>query len=98
VIPVKIVNGDNTELVHTLDIACTGARLGGLRSQLRMGETVVLHRGSKNAKFRIIWIRQLNPKEIQAGVQALENPNRLFGSGVAETNSQIKAEMTFAKA
>jgi len=28
----------------------------------------------------------------------LENPNRLFGSGVAETNSQIKAEMTFAKA
>jgi hypothetical protein len=38
-------------LVHTLDIACTGVRLGGLRSQPRMGDTVVLHRGSKCEVF-----------------------------------------------
>jgi hypothetical protein len=42
--------------------------------------------------FRIIWLRQLNSKEIQAGVQALENPNRLVGSGISEPHSQISRD------
>lgn len=94
VIPVKIVIDGDSQFVHTLDIGGSGARLGGLRSQLRVGEIIVLHRGVKNAKFRIMWIEQLTPNEIHAGVQALENENRLFGLGVPQQGSKIKAGMT----
>ena len=98
VIPVKIVIDGNSQFVPTLDIGCSGARLGGLRSQLRVGEIIVLHRGVKNAKFRIMWIEQLTPNEIQAGVQALENENRLFGLGIPQQGSTINAGMTLPNA
>jgi hypothetical protein len=94
VIPVKLVNGGNSQLIHTLDIGGSGARLGGLRSQLRIGEIIVLHRGVKNAKFRIMWIQQLSPNEIHAGVQVLENQNGLFGLEGSRQGSTMTAEMT----
>lgn len=94
VIPVKIVDGDSTQHIHTLDICGSGARIGGLRSQLQVGGTIVLHRGVRNAKFRIVWIRQLAPNEVHAGVEALESDNGLFGSVIAGQGSKEKVRMT----
>ena len=94
VIPVKIVDGDNSQHIHTLDICSSGARIGGLRSQLQVGGTIVLHRGNRNAKFRIVWIRQLTPNEVHAGVEALENENGLFGSVISGQIGKEKVRIT----
>ena len=94
VIPVRILEGDNCHHIHTLDIGASGARIGGLRSQLKVGGIIVLHRGVKNAKFRIVWIRQLTPNEVHAGVEALENENGLFGSVISGQTGKEKVRMT----
>ena len=78
VLPVKLSSGDDTQIAHTLDITRGGARLGGLRTHLQSGETVLLQRGSKKARFRIVWIRELGHNEIQTGIVCLEPQNNLF--------------------
>jgi hypothetical protein len=79
VLPVKVAMFGSTQFAHTLDITASGARLGSLRSELKPGEIIVLHRGAKKAKFRISWVQQLNPKEIQAGIEALEPQQNFWG-------------------
>lgn len=79
VLAVKVSLATVTHLVHTLDITDTGAQLGGLRAQLEPGMIVGLQRGRQKAKFRIVWIRQLAPNELRAGVECLEPQNKFWG-------------------
>jgi hypothetical protein len=55
-----------------------GGKLGAFRTELQPGMIVSLQRGAQKAKFRIAWIRQIAPKELQAGVESLE-PLTIFG-------------------
>jgi hypothetical protein len=79
VLAVKVSLDEATHLVHTLDIADSGAQLGGLRGQLQPGMVVSLQRGRQKAKFRIVWIRQLAPNELRAGVECLELQTKFWG-------------------
>jgi len=45
---------------------------------------ISLQRGSKKAKFRIAWIRQLAPTELQAGVESLEPQNIFWGVDLSD--------------
>jgi|SRR5579863_2949154 hypothetical protein len=74
-------NGQNAEpqLAHTVDISPIGGRLGGLRRPLHPGQTIVLERGENRFQFRVVWIRQLGPSEIQAGIVALASEGKLWG-------------------
>jgi hypothetical protein len=92
VLPVKVWIDKETQLAHTIDIAPTGARLGALRQQLQVGMIVALQRGPKKAKFRITWIRQLAPTEVQAGVEALEPQNEFWGIKLSEPEQQDKKD------
>jgi hypothetical protein len=83
VLPVKISVGKVTGLAHTIDITPSGARLGALRTQLQPGTTISLQRGPKKAQFRIEWIKQLAPNELQAGIEALEPQNNFWGVNLA---------------
>jgi hypothetical protein len=84
VLPVKISVGKVTGLAHTIDITPSGARLGALRTQLQPGTTISLQRGPKKAQFRIEWIKQLAPNELQAGIEALEPQNNFWGVNLAD--------------
>jgi len=69
----------STQFAHTLDITASGARLGSLRDELKPGEIILLQRGVKKAKFLICWIQQVNPKEMQAGIEALQPQENFWG-------------------
>src|SRR6266704_3046069 len=84
VLPVKVLIDQETHLAHTLDITPGGARIGALRQQLKVETIVILQRGSKRAKFRIAWVRQLAPTEVHAGVEALDPPDEFWGVGLAD--------------
>jgi hypothetical protein len=93
VLPVKVSIDEVTHLAHTVDITDTGARLGGLRTQLQPGMIVSLCRGSHKAKFRIAWIRQLAPNELQAGVESLEPQNNFWGVDLSDREREAQKDM-----
>ena len=97
VLPVKVLIDQVTHLAHTLDITGPGARLGGLRMQLQPGMSVILHRGSKKASFRIKWVQQLAPSEVQAGIECEEPQEQFWGVDLSDQKQQgndFKALMT----
>jgi hypothetical protein len=80
VVPVKVFSGNDQDagelcFAHTLDVNSGGVRLGGLRSSFRVSEVVNLQRGHKRARFRVLWSREVQPGEHQAGLESLE-PNK----------------------
>ncbi|MGA7926224.1 MAG: PilZ domain-containing protein [Candidatus Sulfotelmatobacter sp.] len=92
VLPVKVTLDKVNHLAHTVDIARTGARLGGFRTQLQPGMMITLQRGSKKAQFRITWIRQLGPNELQAGVESLELLENFWGVDLSDQEHKAKEE------
>jgi PilZ domain len=93
VLPVKISLDKETVLAHTLDISHTGARLGALRTELKPGTVVSLRRGSKKADFRVTWVRQLAPNELQVGVECLESQDNFWGVNLSDQDSKSKDDM-----
>ena len=101
ILPVKAVIDGTTYLAHTFDVTSTGARLGGLHAQLKKGQTIMIQRGAKKAQFQVMWVLELNPKETQAGIQALEHSNNFWGIDLAEREHKGSAKdlaATFAAA
>jgi PilZ domain-containing protein len=88
VLPVKLSVGDATQLVHTVDITGGGTRLGGLRAALKVGETVILQRGSQKTRCRVAWVRQVGPNEIQAGLEWLEPQNKFLGVDLSDNERE----------
>jgi len=92
VLPVKVTIDEVTHLAHTVDITHTGARLGGVRTQLQPGATVILQRGSNKTTFRIAWVRQLSPNELQAGIEALEPQSNFWGVDLSDREREAKKQ------
>ncbi len=78
-----------TQLAHTIDTSDIGCRLGGLRTKLSPGQIITLQRGQHKAAFRVIWSKQLEPHENQAGVEVLEHNLDIWSA-----NSQPNPEGT----
>jgi hypothetical protein len=93
VLPVKVTIDKVTHLAHTVDITDIGARLGALRTQLQPGTIIGLQRGSKKAKFRVAWIRQLAPNELQAGIESLEPQDNFWGVNLSDRELEAKKDM-----
>jgi hypothetical protein len=93
VLPVKVTIERVTHLAHTVDITPTGARLGALRTQLQPGAIISLQRGSKKAKFRVAWVRQLAPNELQAGIESVEPQNNFWGVDLSDPGQEGKNDM-----
>jgi outer membrane biosynthesis protein TonB len=85
VLPLRLWPDDDTgqnaapQLAHTLDISPIGGRLGGLRSPLQNGQTVLLQRGQNRVPFRVIWTKELGPGEIQAGIESAAYEEKVWG-------------------
>jgi putative methionine-R-sulfoxide reductase with GAF domain len=84
ILPVRLTGKDSegepySLLVHTLDFSRLGARLGGIRQPLRVGETVTLEYKRRRAHFAIRWVGKPGTRsEQQVGVESLEPGNFLW--------------------
>jgi TonB family protein len=93
--------GDATclQLAHTIDISPVGGRLGGLRTELAPGQTILLQRGQHKAAFRVVWSKHLSTHENQAGIEVVETGKNIWGVELPETrNKQAVAETAPAAA
>jgi hypothetical protein len=88
VLPVR-VRGKNASgatfegLVHTLDIAATGARLGAIRQLLKDRDTLVVLFRQRKIEFTIMWTRPLDEHEYQVGLQMIACEDDPWGLGEA---------------
>jgi hypothetical protein len=84
VLPVRVSGTDNegkpySLLAHTLDFSRLGARLGGVRQPVRVGETLSLEYKLRRARFVIRWVGPPGTRsEHQVGIQSLESENFLW--------------------
>jgi hypothetical protein len=93
VLPVKISNGDASGLAYTMDIASGGAKLGGLRTNLATGQSVSLTRNGRKANFKVVWVRQLSPTELQAGIEAQQGMENFWGVDLSDRQQEGKKDM-----
>jgi len=62
------------QLAYTLDVSPKGARLAGVKGLKSPGQLIVVRRNTDEARFRVIWIGQLNTaQEGQIGIECVEN-------------------------
>jgi hypothetical protein len=85
VLPVRIKGKDSSgttfeELVHTLDVTATGARLGSVRRELNVQEEVTILYRQRRMQFRVMWTRKMQGStEFQIGLQALSQDKEMWG-------------------
>jgi len=53
---------------------------------------ITLQRGAKKAEFRVEWIKQLAPNELQAGIESLEPQNSFWGVNLSDEGSEAQKE------
>jgi hypothetical protein len=85
VLPVKVrgkdVSGKRFEdLAHTLDVTVVGARLGGLRHELKEGGQLTILYRQRKIEFRVVWIKKIEGSgEYQIGLQAMAQEQEAWG-------------------
>lgn len=82
VLPVTVIraNGEERQLVHTLDITETSARIGGLSMMLDPGEVIELQRGAIKAKFQVHWMGESTSMLAgQAGIRGVDPGRSIWG-------------------
>lgn len=78
ILPVRVFGLDSagkpfTDLAHTLDISSQGARLGGLKHQLAIGDIIGMQRGMDKARFRVCWVGAPETQfQNQAGLHCMQ--------------------------
>jgi hypothetical protein len=78
VLPVRVrgkdASGTSFEaLAHTLDLTPTGVRLGAIRRELKELDTLVVLFRKRRVEFTVMWIKLLDAREYQVGLQMLAN-------------------------
>jgi hypothetical protein len=93
VLPVRLTVANDIHFAHTIDITCAGVRIGNVRSELEVGKVITLSRGSDKAKYRVAWVQQMGPKEMQAGLEALQQDNTFLGVDLSDCERSSSDEL-----
>jgi hypothetical protein len=76
VLPVRVRGTDSSGasfegFAHTLDLTASGARLGSIRHELKVLDTLTIFYHQRRMEFTIVWTKLLTGKnEYQVGLQA----------------------------
>jgi|SRR5579862_2728026 len=94
VLPVRVRGVDASgasfeEIAHTLDVTATGARLGSIRRELKVLDTVIVFYRQRRMEFRVMWTRLLDGKnEYQVGLQILAKGKEIWGLNLFGSNAE----------
>jgi hypothetical protein len=89
VLPVRVRGTDAAgaqfeALAHTLDLTSSGARLGAIRADVKVPETLTIFYHQRKKDFTVVWTRLLaGTHEYQVGLQAVAQENEPWGLNLA---------------
>lgn len=84
VVPIRLWGTDSAGnpfniLAHTLNVSASGARVGGVRVGMAVGEAITLQYKQLRALFKVVWIGRPGDKtEQQIGLQLLEQDKQVW--------------------
>jgi len=90
VLPVRVrgrdvAGKDFEELVHTLDVAPAGVRLGAIHHLLKALDSLTILYRQRRIEFRVVWTRKLDGlNEYQVGLQALTQEQDAWGLNLSD--------------
>jgi hypothetical protein len=94
VLPVRVrgtdADGASFEgLAHTLDLTPTGVRLGAIRHQLKVLDTLTVLYRQRRMEFTVVWTRLLDGRsEYQVGLQAFTQEKDTWGMSLFNSTAQ----------
>ncbi len=94
VLPVRVrgtdASGASFEgLAHTLDLTPTGVRLGAIRRQLKMLDTLTIFYRQRRMEFTVVWTKLLDgTDEYQVGLQAFSQEKEPWGTSLFNSSTQ----------
>ena len=100
VLPVRIKGKDSAgkafdELVHTLDVTASGARLGSVRHELKVGDDITIFYRQRRVQFRVVWTKKMKgTSEFQVGLQATTQDKEAWGLAVPEQTGRTLSQAT----
>ena len=95
VLPVRVRGVDTSGvsfegLAHTLDLTATGARLGAIRHELKVLDTVIVFYRQRRMEFMVVWTKLLDGKsEYQVGLQALSQLKEAWGLNISAQSAKL---------
>ena len=76
-------------LAHTLDLTPTGVRLGAIRHELRVLDTLTVLYHQRRIEFTVVWTKLLDARgEHQVGLQAFSQEKEPWGMSFLTASSQ----------
>jgi hypothetical protein len=93
VLPVRVrgtdASGASFEgLAHTLDLTPTGVRLGAIRHQLKVLDTLTIFYHQRRMEFTVVWTRLLDARgEYQVGLQAFSQEREPWGMSLFNSSA-----------
>ena len=82
VVPVRVrIDSDQSNHpAHTLDFSDHGVKLGGIRSELKVGDGIEVSCRHKRARFRVVWgLAHPGSSEKQVGAECCEPEKNIWG-------------------
>ncbi len=74
-------------LAHTLDLTPTGVRLGAIRHQLKVLDTLTILYRQRRMEFTVVWTKLLNgSNEYQVGLQAFSQEKEPWGLSLSSSS------------
>ncbi|MBV8475277.1 MAG: PilZ domain-containing protein [Acidobacteria bacterium] len=93
VVPLKSLPVGNAQAthsaVHTLDVSRLGAKLGAFRELVEPGDVLVVQRQHKRAKCKVVWVREIGPREIQVGIEFLGSAEGFWGLPLEDEDAGV---------
>jgi hypothetical protein len=75
-------------LAHTLDLTPTGVRLGAIRQQLKVLDTLIILYHQRRMEFTVVWTKLLDGKaEYQVGLQAFSQEKEPWGLSLLSSST-----------
>lgn len=75
----------------TFDISEHGARIAGLQDMFANGDVLIVERGSKRAKYKVVWVGKAGtPLGGHAGMQLLEGQESIWDVEIAELQEEYE--------
>lgn len=82
------------DLVHTLDITPSGARLGSVRRELNVMDEITIFYRKRKLQFRVMWTKPLKgTSEFQIGLEAVGQDKEAWGVNLPEQRNASASQV-----
>lgn len=83
----RSTSGREGELVHTVDISNSGARIRGIQQPPQVGEMIAIQYAHREAPFEVVWVGCRSAGTgVSAGLRCLTSDGKIWGTALSQAD------------